>query len=60
MNTSTTVTAVQLHPIVSSEKFDVRLSDDGSLLLYREDNGACVVDVKLTPEQITEIRQASN
>lgn len=59
----TNVTAVQpqviqLHPIASSAAFDVRLSADGSLLLYREDTNACIVDIKLTPEQIAQIQQA--
>jgi len=53
-----TTTIEQLLPI-SAKKFDVRLSSaDGSLLVYREDTGACIIDVKLSDQQIAEIQSA--
>jgi hypothetical protein len=49
----------QLLPIVSSEKFDVRLSsDDNHLLLYGENTGTCIVDVPLSDTQIAQIKEA--
>lgn len=60
MNNATTIDRpVQLLPIAHSANFDVRLSDTGNLVLYREDTGNLILTIPLAPDQIAEIQSAS-